>query len=566
MRTGLLILLIFNTSTTFSQVFPDTYDTPPAGYTGRLFKLSQNYPSTPPVAEPQPWLKIDFKTHPLEYLQCVYQYVLDGNIDCDWVPQNNTVRKWYHAPWMHWNDRPDNVVTGRRECVSGLTRERDSHPHELHELQYNSVQNWAIGMYNPTAGYIIGQVWKNPQHPNPAAAHFPYGSVSAKLLYTDADSSTVPYLRGSPEREVYVYSHVSETKKRVVKKLRLLQLDVVVRDQRANDGSGWVFGTLIYDAAILNENPWKRMLPVGISWGNDAGINPINVKTSGLHETYINPQVKNRLKLGWAGRLNGPVDNPNSSCVSCHSTASYPLLMDPNPDDNMSESERMNWFKKNIRSGETSIKGTTSLDYSLQLSTGIKNFYDWKKINFNQTFLQKSAIKVNWILSNGMWIPLLLVFTLFVFGGKYFSEIFVNQQQQTLQLALLVFRIAIGVLFIIHGYPKMMNGPAGWVRLGQSMANYGIYSFPMFWGFMSAIAEFGGGILLVLGLWFRPACLLLITNMSVASIKHIASGDSFSTASHAIELLFVFIFLLMIGPGKYSIDTLLYPSSKSKPH
>ena len=111
-----------------AQIFPDTYETPPINYHGRLFKLSQDYPIKPPSVEQQPWLKIDFKTHPLEYLQCVYQYVLEGNLEADWIPQNNKIRTWYHTPWMHWNNSSDGIVTGRRECISGLTRERDSRP------------------------------------------------------------------------------------------------------------------------------------------------------------------------------------------------------------------------------------------------------------------------------------------------------------------------------------------------------------------------------------------------------------------------------------------------------
>jgi hypothetical protein len=30
--------------------------------------------------------------------------------------------------------------------------------------------------------------------------------------------------------------------------------------------------------------------------------------------------------LGWLGRLNGPVDNPQSACLSCHGTAQSPVV------------------------------------------------------------------------------------------------------------------------------------------------------------------------------------------------------------------------------------------------
>lgn len=63
-------------------------------------------------------------------------------------------------------------------------------------------------------------------------------------------------------------------------------------------------------------------------------------------------------------------------------------------------------------------------------------------------------------------------------------------------------------MFIFHGYTKLLSGPQGWEGLGGSMKNVGINFFPMVWGFMAAITEAFGGFLLILGLAFRPVCLL----------------------------------------------------------
>jgi len=55
-------------------------------------------------------------------------------------------------------------------------------------------------------------------------------------------------------------------------------------------------------------------------WGDDP-----TVTTNGqpLTETWLNPGLPAALKthIGINGRLIGPVDNPASSCISCHSTA-----------------------------------------------------------------------------------------------------------------------------------------------------------------------------------------------------------------------------------------------------
>jgi hypothetical protein len=79
--------------------------------------------------------------------------------------------------------------------------------------------------------------------------------------------------------------------------------------------------------------------------------------------------VVNMPHLGYQGRLNGPVDNKVSSCLSCHSAAEYtsgvlipPKNMDPAP-----------WFR-NIPSGTPFDANRQALDYSLQLSVGLANF------------------------------------------------------------------------------------------------------------------------------------------------------------------------------------------------
>lgn len=119
---------------------------------------------------------------------------------------------------------------------------------------------------------------------------------------------------------------------------------------------------------------------------------------------------------------------------------------------------------------------------------------------------------------------------------------------------LLLMRVGLGTMMIMHGYPKLAGGPEMWEKIGGAAANIGIHSYPVFWGFMSGTAEGLGGLLLILGLAFRPACLFLLFNMVVASINHLTKGDSILMASHAIELGCVFLGLFFIGPGRYSVD------------
>lgn len=119
---------------------------------------------------------------------------------------------------------------------------------------------------------------------------------------------------------------------------------------------------------------------------------------------------------------------------------------------------------------------------------------------------------------------------------------------------LLLMRVGIGALFMLYGYPKLLGGPAMWTGIGGSMKHIGVDFYPVFWGFMAAITETFGGFLLVLGLAFRPVSVLLAFTMLIAALHHLKAGDGIQGASHAIEAGIVFLGLIFVGPGKYSVD------------
>jgi putative oxidoreductase len=119
---------------------------------------------------------------------------------------------------------------------------------------------------------------------------------------------------------------------------------------------------------------------------------------------------------------------------------------------------------------------------------------------------------------------------------------------------ILIMRLGLGIMFMYHGYPKLLGGPEKWAALGSTMKYIGITFMPSFWGLLAAASETFGGFLLLLGLTFRPVCVLLAFTMLIASIMHLKSGDGLMAASHAIELCIVFMGLVFVGPGKYSVD------------
>jgi len=118
---------------------------------------------------------------------------------------------------------------------------------------------------------------------------------------------------------------------------------------------------------------------------------------------------------------------------------------------------------------------------------------------------------------------------------------------------LLILRLGIGIMFVLHGYPKITGGIELWAKLGSSMSNFGIDFAPTFWGFMAALSEFGGAVLLILGVGFRLASLLMLTTMCVATAHHFGKGDGIQGASHALEAGILFLSFLFTGPGKYTL-------------
>ncbi|HEY5792163.1 MAG TPA: DoxX family protein [Chthoniobacterales bacterium] len=122
------------------------------------------------------------------------------------------------------------------------------------------------------------------------------------------------------------------------------------------------------------------------------------------------------------------------------------------------------------------------------------------------------------------------------------------------EFGLLLLRIGLGVMFFYHGWPKLSGGPEVWTKVGSAMSAVGVTFLPVFWGFMAAFSETVGAVLLVLGFLFRPACMLLTITMAVALTMHLKHGDDFANWSHAAELGIVFLSLLLIGPGKFSVD------------
>ena len=132
-----------------------------------------------------------------------------------------------------------------------------------------------------------------------------------------------------------------------------------------------------------------------------------------------------------------------------------------------------------------------------------------------------------------------------------------------IDLALLVGRVAIGVCFVVHGLGKLglvgtgsMQGFVAWLReLGVPHAAIQAR--------MAMLSEITGGSLLALGLFMRPASLLLVFTMIVAGrLGHRGAGYLITNdppgAEYTINLAVICACFTLVGPGAFSLDALLF--------
>jgi putative oxidoreductase len=130
-----------------------------------------------------------------------------------------------------------------------------------------------------------------------------------------------------------------------------------------------------------------------------------------------------------------------------------------------------------------------------------------------------------------------------IFGGAGGASV-------SADLGLLVLRIVAGLgMALGHGIKKLPP-PDGLMRAVDSMGMPGI----MAWG--ATVAEFGGGLLIVIGLFTRPAALLWTITMSVALIG-VHRNDPFARQELALLYLCIGLLLLLTGPGRFAVDRLI---------
>jgi len=135
-------------------------------------------------------------------------------------------------------------------------------------------------------------------------------------------------------------------------------------------------------------------------------------------------------------------------------------------------------------------------------------------------------------------------------------------------LALMMIRIPLGVIFIAHGSQKLLGlfgGPGLTATFRTFEEKMGI---PPVFTFLAIIAEFGGGIGVLLGLLTRFSAAGIAATMAVAMYKVTLANGFFlnitcipgrgSGIEYNLALLGMALALVLKGGGPWSVDRYLW--------
>ncbi len=141
--------------------------------------------------------------------------------------------------------------------------------------------------------------------------------------------------------------------------------------------------------------------------------------------------------------------------------------------------------------------------------------------------------------------------------------LFVETSAQLVTLSSLIIRLFIGVCFVIHGMGKLglvgtgnMAGFEGWLK------SLGI-PFPKIQARMAMLSEIVGGVLITVGLFTRVGAAICLITMIVAGLIGHKGGGYLITNNppgneYTINLAAILVALILLGPGLYSIDAVLF--------
>lgn len=310
------------------------------------FVLRADYDKAPKENDAKPWAGLDLRDEKqaLKFTLMVQKYFYENmanqskNNDFNFIASKNKDRYWCHMPWMHTG------VAGR-EAVHGLTQERDLIPSFQITPFKNATSgtNWGVAYFNGTGCRGIGEVFGTAKAPKAKPdfsrpEYFEDGTVITKILFTTAN---FPDLAGA-----YTWNaHVNEvgSTERMIKPVRHIQMDIAVKDSSLKGVNvllkNWAMAGFYFDPTYDYDKDLKEFLdnePNPLASIPNLPKELLKMRPMGVQTGFDSPEYgKDTITFnkaetnGLKGRLNGPADNPKTSCLGCHGAAGTQARMVP---------------------------------------------------------------------------------------------------------------------------------------------------------------------------------------------------------------------------------------------
>ncbi len=118
----------------------------------------------------------------------------------------------------------------------------------------------------------------------------------------------------------------------------------------------------------------------------------------------------------------------------------------------------------------------------------------------------------------------------------------------------LVLRLALSIILIRHGWPKLFGNNPGLKGFAGWLGSIG-FPFPIFWALIVALLEVVGGTALALGFFTQWIALLVAIQFAVIMLM-VKMKQKFSEKEFDLIIFAAALALVILGSGSISLDSL----------